>query len=245
MYTLGGGMGRDRALGSIRQTFNAAAELKAYKAKPDWFGLGDRDLTNPPDPHPDAGGAPLSAVTAALCARWQPGVGCCRPAMNGWRPMLSSRMVSATGGLNALPGVVGAPPRLAARRAVRLHRRRRMKPARCWKRSRRRMSWCCHRPTRWCRSARSPRSRAFLPPSPRRRRQSSVSPGSSWGHAVRGWPISAWEPSASRRPHPRWRCTTAPDRRGCSTGGWWTPRTPTRWTPSIPPRASGVGQCQP
>ena len=75
MYTLGGGIDEDRAWGRSDETFNAAAELKAYKAKPDWFGLGDRDLaTHLIRTQMLEAGYPLSTVTAALCARWQPGV---------------------------------------------------------------------------------------------------------------------------------------------------------------------------
>ncbi len=75
MYTLGDGIDADRGWGRAEETWTVKAELAAYDAEPGWFSLGDRDLAT----HLvrtrmlDAGFA-LSAVTAALCARWQPGV---------------------------------------------------------------------------------------------------------------------------------------------------------------------------
>ncbi len=74
MYTLGGAIDEQRGWGRAGETFAAKAELEAYDAPAAWFGLGDRDLAT----HLlrrqllDAG-YPLSQVTAALCARWQPG----------------------------------------------------------------------------------------------------------------------------------------------------------------------------
>ena len=71
MYTLGGGSDEERGWGRADETFTAKAELAAYGAQPDWFGLGDRDLAT----HIvrtqmlDAGFA-LSQVTEALCRRW-------------------------------------------------------------------------------------------------------------------------------------------------------------------------------
>lgn len=50
-------------------------ELAAYGMKPTWFGLGDRDTaTHIVRAQMLAAGFPLSAVTEALCDRWQPGV---------------------------------------------------------------------------------------------------------------------------------------------------------------------------
>jgi len=75
MYTLGGGIDEERGWGRAGETWTTQAELACYGAEPDWFSLGDRDLAT----HLvrtrmlDAGFA-LSDVTAALCARWQPGV---------------------------------------------------------------------------------------------------------------------------------------------------------------------------
>ena len=72
MYTLGGGADEARGWGRADETFHAAAELAAYGAQPDWFGLGDRDLaTHLIRTQMLNAGYPLSAVTAALCARWQ------------------------------------------------------------------------------------------------------------------------------------------------------------------------------
>lgn len=75
MYTLGGGLAEDRGWGRRDETFTVQAELAAYRIGPDWFGLGDRDLaTHLVRTQLLDSGYPLSAVTAALCERWQPGV---------------------------------------------------------------------------------------------------------------------------------------------------------------------------
>lgn len=75
MYTLGGGIDRDRGWGRVGETWHAKEELAAYGADPDWFGLGDRDLaTHLIRTQMLDAGYPLSDVTAALCRRWQPGV---------------------------------------------------------------------------------------------------------------------------------------------------------------------------
>ncbi|CAM2939018.1 2-phospho-L-lactate transferase [Skermania piniformis] len=75
MYTLGGGIDPERGWGRTGETWHAKEELAAYQAVPDWFGLGDRDLaTHLIRSQMIRAGYPLSAVTAALCARWQPGV---------------------------------------------------------------------------------------------------------------------------------------------------------------------------
>jgi LPPG:FO 2-phospho-L-lactate transferase len=50
-------------------------ELKAYGAEPAWFSLGDLDIaTHLVRTRMLEAGYPLSAVTAALCERWQPGI---------------------------------------------------------------------------------------------------------------------------------------------------------------------------
>jgi LPPG:FO 2-phospho-L-lactate transferase len=75
MYTLGGGIDADRGWGRTHETWHAKEELAAYGVGPDWFGLGDRDLaTHLVRTQMLEAGYPLSAVTAALCDRWQPGV---------------------------------------------------------------------------------------------------------------------------------------------------------------------------
>ncbi|MCB9412958.1 MAG: 2-phospho-L-lactate transferase [Actinobacteria bacterium] len=75
MYTIGGGADAERGWGRADETFHAAAELAAYGAQPDWFGLGDRDLaTHLIRTQMLSAGYPLSQVTAALCARWELGV---------------------------------------------------------------------------------------------------------------------------------------------------------------------------
>src|SRR3954454_20762631 len=75
MYTLGGGIDAERGWGRTQETWNAKTELEAYGVEPTWFGLGDRDLaTHLVRTQMLEAGYPLSAVTAALCKRWQPGV---------------------------------------------------------------------------------------------------------------------------------------------------------------------------
>lgn len=75
MYTLGGGVDAERGWGRAGETWVVTAELASYGADPDWFGLGDRDLaTHLVRTRMLRAGHPLSAVTAALCDRWRPGV---------------------------------------------------------------------------------------------------------------------------------------------------------------------------
>ncbi|MFV2019818.1 2-phospho-L-lactate transferase [Micromonospora sp. LOL_023] len=75
MYTLGGGADPERGWGRVDETWTVKQELAAYQAEPTWFGLGDRDIaTHLVRTTMLNAGYPLSAVTEALCARWQPGV---------------------------------------------------------------------------------------------------------------------------------------------------------------------------
>jgi len=75
MYTLGGGISEERGWGREDETFTIKEELAVYGAQPDWFGLGDRDTaTHLVRSQMLAAGFALSAVTAALCERWRPGV---------------------------------------------------------------------------------------------------------------------------------------------------------------------------
>ncbi|MFI9355241.1 2-phospho-L-lactate transferase [Streptomyces lydicus] len=75
MYTLGGGINEDQGWGRADETFRVKEELAAYGIGPEWFGLGDRDFaTHIVRTQMLGAGYPLSAVTEALCDRWQPGV---------------------------------------------------------------------------------------------------------------------------------------------------------------------------
>ncbi|MFD8599912.1 2-phospho-L-lactate transferase [Kitasatospora sp. NPDC059646] len=75
MYTLGGGIHEEQGWGRTDETWSIKEEMKAYGVGPEWFGLGDRDFaTHIVRTQMLAAGYPLSAVTEALCARWQPGV---------------------------------------------------------------------------------------------------------------------------------------------------------------------------
>lgn len=74
MYTLGGGIDTARGWGRTGESWTVKEELAAYGADPDWFGLGDKDIaTHLIRSRMLRAGYPLSAVTEALCARWQPG----------------------------------------------------------------------------------------------------------------------------------------------------------------------------
>jgi LPPG:FO 2-phospho-L-lactate transferase len=75
MYTLGEGIDTERGWGRTDETWTVKEELAAYGAGSDWFGLGDKDIaTHLIRTRMLRAGYPLSAVTEALCARWQPGV---------------------------------------------------------------------------------------------------------------------------------------------------------------------------
>lgn len=75
MYTLGGGINEDQGWGRTDESFTVKEELAAYGVGPTWFGLGDRDFaTHIVRTQMLTAGYPLSAVTEALCDRWQPGV---------------------------------------------------------------------------------------------------------------------------------------------------------------------------
>src|SRR3954462_10464847 len=75
VYTLGGGIDEERGWGRAGESWTVKEELAAYGADPDWFGLGDKDIaTHLIRSRMLRAGYPLSAVTEALCDRWQPGV---------------------------------------------------------------------------------------------------------------------------------------------------------------------------
>lgn len=75
MYTLGEGIDAERGWGRRDETWSVKEELAAYGVEPTWFGLGDRDVaTHLVRTQMLEAGYPLSAVTAALCERWRPGV---------------------------------------------------------------------------------------------------------------------------------------------------------------------------
>ncbi|MEO3979011.1 2-phospho-L-lactate transferase [Streptomyces sp. CAU 1734] len=75
MYTLGGGINEEQGWGRTDESFRVKEELAAYGVGPEWFGLGDRDFaTHIVRTQMLSAGYPLSAVTEALCTRWNPGV---------------------------------------------------------------------------------------------------------------------------------------------------------------------------
>ncbi|RIV34477.1 2-phospho-L-lactate transferase [Micromonospora radicis] len=75
MYTLGGGADPERGWGRVDESWTVQTELAGYGAEPSWFGLGDRDIaTHLVRTTMLDAGYPLHQVTAAVSARWQPGV---------------------------------------------------------------------------------------------------------------------------------------------------------------------------
>jgi LPPG:FO 2-phospho-L-lactate transferase len=75
LYTLSGVADTERGWGRKAETWTAAAELAAYGAEAPWFSLGDKDIaTHLVRTRMLDAGYPLSAVTAALAAKWRPGV---------------------------------------------------------------------------------------------------------------------------------------------------------------------------
>jgi len=75
MYTLGGAADPERGWGRVGESWVIKDELTKYGAEPTWFGLGDKDTaTHLVRTTMLNAGYPLSAVTAALCERWQPGI---------------------------------------------------------------------------------------------------------------------------------------------------------------------------
>ncbi len=75
MYTLGEVHDHERGWGRRGESWRIKAELEQYGAEPAWFGLGDLDIaTHLVRTRMLDAGYPLSAVTAALCERWQPGL---------------------------------------------------------------------------------------------------------------------------------------------------------------------------
>src|SRR3954447_11190286 len=75
MYTLGGAADPARGWGRVGETWVVKEELARHGAEPSWFGVGDKDTaTHLVRTTMLNAGYPLSAVTAALCDRWQPGV---------------------------------------------------------------------------------------------------------------------------------------------------------------------------
>ena len=75
MYTLAGVHDGPRGWGRQGETWRIREELTAYGAEPTWFQLGDLDIaTHLVRTRMLDAGYSLTDVTAALCARWQPGV---------------------------------------------------------------------------------------------------------------------------------------------------------------------------
>ena len=122
MYTLGGGADPERGWGRVGETWAVKEELAAYGAEPTWFGLGDKDMaTHLVRTRMLDAGYPLSAVTEALCARWQPGVRLLPATDDRLETHVVVDLDGAAG--DPLPGVVGTPPGRRADPPVRVRRR--------------------------------------------------------------------------------------------------------------------------
>lgn len=73
MYTLGGGIDRERGWGRAEETWRIRDDLTAYAGEAPWFGLGDTDLATHLRRTALLGeGLSLAEVTERLCARWLP-----------------------------------------------------------------------------------------------------------------------------------------------------------------------------
>ncbi len=245
MYTLGGGIHEKQGWGRAGETFAVKEELAAYGVGPEWFGLGDRDFaTHIVRTQMISAGYPLSAVTEALCARWQPGV--------RLLPMTDDRVEThvliddpdAGDSGRDEDGGDGTAGRKAVhfqeywvrlRASVDAHAvvpvgADAAEPRRAsWRPSPRRTRSSSRRPTpssAWARSWPSPasgrRSRTPGYRSSASRPSSGTPPCTAW--RTRCWP--PWGSRPRRRPSPR---TTVRD---CWTAGWSTPWTPTPWRPS-------------
>ena len=226
MYTLGDGIDAERGWGAATRPGRQGG-ARGVRRRADWFGLGDRDLaTHLVRTQMLDAGYPLSAVTEALCRRWQPGV--------RLLPMTDDRVEThvvvadpdaprAPG--RPLPGVLGAPARRGARRGRRRRRpgRRQARRPASWRPSPTPTSSCCRRPTRSSRSARSSASPASARRCARPRRRSSASPPSSAARTSAAWPTRCSPRSGSRSPPPASAGTTAArSTAACSTAGWST-----------------------
>ena len=127
MYTLGGVIG-EQGWGRAGESTRVTAELHAYGLGWDWFTLGDLDLgTHIARTELLRSGLPLSAVTARLCERWQPGATVLPMSddeVETWVEVEADGEVAT----DPLRGVVGAPPRRTAGAPVPAARRRRVAP---------------------------------------------------------------------------------------------------------------------
>ncbi len=75
LYTLAGQADTERGWGRSGETWTVSEQLAGYGAEAPWFSLGDKDIaTHLMRTRMLDAGYPLSAVTAALAHRWQPGV---------------------------------------------------------------------------------------------------------------------------------------------------------------------------
>lgn len=240
MYTLGGGINEDQGWGRTDESFTVKEELAAYGVGPTWFGLGDRDFaTHIVRTQMLGAGYPLSAVTEALCDRWQPGV--------RLLPMSDDRVETH---------VAVTDPDTGERRVIHFQE--------YWVRLRASLDAEAvvpvgaeqAKPAPGVLEAIAAADLIVLPPSnpvvsvgtilavPGIREAvaaaaapSSASPPSSGARPCAGWPTRCWPPSASKPPRRPSHCTTAAN---SSTAGSWTPptRTPSpRWRPPGSPAA--------
>ena len=194
MYTLGGAADPERGWGRVGETWVVKEELAKYGAEPSWFGLGDKDTaTHLVRTTMLNAGYPLSAVTAALCERWQPGV-TLLPATDD--RLETHVVVDVDGERKAVHfqewwvryrGDGADPPVRLRRRRDRQAGRRRARGARTGP------TWCCsRRATRWSASRRSWPCRGSGRPWWAARRRSSGCRRSSAARRCAAWPTAAW-----------------------------------------------------
>ena len=93
LYTLAGVSDLSAAGAGRTRPGRSQPNWPAYGAEAPWFSLGDKDIaTHLMRTRMLDAGYPLSAVTAALCERWQPGVDAAADDRRaGWRPTSSSQ----------------------------------------------------------------------------------------------------------------------------------------------------------
>ncbi len=169
MYTLSGASDTERGWGRAGETWTVSGELAGYGAEAPWFSLGDKDIaTHLVRTRMLDAGYPLSAVTAALCDRWQPGVTLLPMTDDRVETHVVVRDPEAPDPLDA--GLVALHfqewwiryrAALAARRRSRRSVRRSPGRRRAWWTRSWTPTWSWSpRPTRWSRSARCWRYRA-------------------------------------------------------------------------------------
>ena len=246
MYALAGVNDTERGWGRAGETERVAAELRAWGVGWPWFTLGDLDLGThiARTAWLREGAAAERGRRRACTARWPLGVRLL-PATDAEveTHVPSPTPTSSTATRAALPGVVDALPRRAARRSRSCsgHRARDGRPRACSRRSSAPTSWCSRRRIRSSRSARSWRSPGIREAlrTHRRARRRRLADHRRRGRARHGRRLPAGDRRRDDRRGGRAALRRAVARAACSTAG-----SSTRW---MPPRsraleAAGLGR---